>query len=313
MVLAIAGSVGNGGTNDPNDVYRIKVALNQVNPNWGGPTQTLDEDGIADQLLTDSISGFQQFQLGFSDGRIDPNGATIGRLDLVMNDPGDPITWNPPVGINAVKLWINAFIPGTIAGLTQSVPAGPYAGLTMIPGPILLVSDCYLTDQRDFDADIHASSRMHSECEITVGAALIPLAPGPTIALEWHHCDDTIEVDCEDGDEECRQAAATDRMAFQSPYATSSTSFAMQVISAANNGCYGGSPDIDYRGTFSVELTTRTVLFHGYIDGFPAFEAYATADGGAGVTLFRTLPPADNTPWNITGDAVRWQSGSAQI
>ena len=313
MTLTINASVGNGGVNQSDDVLAIQTTLNQVNPNWGGPDQTLNEDGVVDQALIDSISKFQNFQLGFNDGRVDPNGVTIGRLDLLMNDPGDPVTWNPPATISTVKVWLNAFIPGDIPGLTQVVPAGAHSGQSMIPGPIPLVSDCFLTDQRDFDADIHASSRMHSECEIDVGSPLVLATPGPTISTEWHHCDASVEVDCEDGDEECNQAADSSRMSFGNLRITSSTSFAIDLVGAANNGCYAGSPDIDYQGTFSVELSTGTVLFNGHIDAFPAFEAYATANGGAGVTLFRTLPLPGNDPWNLPGGAVRWHSGAAAI
>lgn len=318
MALLINNSVGDNGVNNANDVIVIQSALNQVRSDWGGPQVTLNEDGIADDSLNRAIRKFQLYQLGFEDGRVDPNFGTVYRLGLVMNDPGIPLPWNPPPDIASVKLWINAFIPGDLPGITQILPAGAHAGSSVIPGPLLGaqpfgVSDCFMTDQRSFDANVHASSRMHSECEVDVRSNLILAVFGPSIALEWHNCDFTIEVDCEDGDEECRDQGETGRMAFSNLRITSSTSFAVDYVGAANNPCYAGSPDIDCNGTFSVELSERTVLFNGHIDAFPAFEAYATANGGAGTALFCTPPAPGNTPANLFGDAVKYQFGRATI
>lgn len=78
-----------------------------------------------------------------------------------------------PTPIHSVKFWINAFIPRDVSGYTKPVPGGPHRGKTMIPGPNP-VSDCYLTDQRDFSNDIHAKSRMHSEFRM----ALDPIRQG---------------------------------------------------------------------------------------------------------------------------------------
>src|SRR2546421_12747988 len=52
-------------------------------------------------------------------------------------------------GVQTVGLWLNAFIPGDVPNLSSVVPAGPFAGLTMIPTPVTpeLVG-CILTDQR---------------------------------------------------------------------------------------------------------------------------------------------------------------------
>lgn len=68
--------------------------------------------------------------------------------------------------------------------------------MTMLPGPISSVNDCFLTDQRSFSSAIGEKSRMHSEVELDVSGT-------PTIIRQSHRCDPTIEVDCEDGDEEC--------------------------------------------------------------------------------------------------------------
>ena len=71
--------------------------------------------------------------------------------------------------------------------------------------------------------------------------------------------------------------------------------------------------DIDYRGTITINVSARTVKFDGFLDAFPAFEMYATANDGAGVAMFQTPPPPGNTPWNLPGDANTPQSGIANV
>jgi hypothetical protein len=96
-----------------------------------------------------------------------------------------------PVPIRSVKFWINAFIPRHIPGYTRAVPKGIHLGKTMIPGPQrpgfgarrIEVSDCYLTDQREFSNDIHAKSRLHSEFRIDFGGGMSTLT-------QWYNCDE---------------------------------------------------------------------------------------------------------------------------
>ena len=59
----------------------------------------------------------------------------------------------------------------------------------MIRGPNPL-SDCYLTDQRNFSNDINAKSRMHSEFKVDFAGMR------PTIT-QSHRCDLTTELDRE--------------------------------------------------------------------------------------------------------------------
>jgi hypothetical protein len=117
-----------------------------------------------------------------------------------------PSSSRTPVSIQSIKFWLNAFIPRYIPGYTRPVPAGKHVGKTMIPGPQSTrvptgipfstvdvgISDCYLTDQRVFSNDIRAKSRMHSEVKVNFGGT------SPTIT-EFHNCDETTEIDCEDG------------------------------------------------------------------------------------------------------------------
>lgn len=93
-----------------------------------------------------------------------------------------------------LQIWIYSFIPKDIAGYTRTIPAS--GGKTMIPGP-LPVSDCFHTDQRAFSSQPAASSRTRSRIEIDTATM--------TLAAQNHHCDPTVECDCEDGEEECNK------------------------------------------------------------------------------------------------------------
>jgi hypothetical protein len=220
------------------------------------------------------------------------------------------------VTIQSMKFWINAFIPRDLPGYTIVVPKGPHAGKTMIPGPQTIgvstpiryigigkvpvgLSDCYLTDQRSFSSDIHAESRMHSEVRIDFST------PTPGI-FPWHDCFPTIECDCEDGEEECREKGKINRMIFHPISIDSKTIIHMDC--AANNPCAPTSRlfgDIDYKGLIVFDKEKRSVEIDIFIDQFPAFEGYATINDGAGVPLFRESPPLGNTVMNLPGGANR--------
>jgi hypothetical protein len=82
----------------------------------------------------------------------------------------------------------------------------------------------------------------------------------------------------------------------------------LSVKCAACNPCAPTSRlfgDIDYEGTLTISQSARSVHFVGMIDQFPAFEAYAATNGGAGIKLFQEAPPLGNTVMNLPGTANR--------
>jgi len=205
-----------------------------------------------------------------------------------------------PIPIRTVKIWINAFIPRNISGYTRPVPKGIHAGKTMIPGPNP-ASDCFLTDQRNFSNDISAKSRMHSEVKVDFTGRLATIT-------QSHNCDFTTECDCEDGDVECHERGSIRRMKFQLLPASTPRLAVISVKCAASNPCAPTSRlfgDIDFNGTLTVDHAARSVTFKGKIDQFPAFEAYATINDGAGIAIFKESPPAGNTVMNLPGNANR--------
>src|SRR5262245_42353020 len=83
--ISILRSVGRGGTNNPEEVKIIQQALNRIGPGLGGPSPKLDPDGIVGTKTIGAIEKFQIRQLGFSDGRVDPNEKTIDRINQLVS------------------------------------------------------------------------------------------------------------------------------------------------------------------------------------------------------------------------------------
>jgi hypothetical protein len=246
---------------------------------------------------------------------------TVGRSSYLFeaalqpNAPGTGRAQTQPCRIETVQIWLKAFIPGSLSGLTRTVPSGPHGRKTMIPGPTF-IHDCFLTDQRSFSNGLRAPSRMTSAINIDVLT--------PRVVSQTHSCDPTVEVDCEDGAVECQRSGNTSRMKFSnfnclSPCSAAPRTMTVQLKGAANNPCFMGSPDIDYRGTVTIQISSLAsgqvaqVSFNGFVDDFPAFEMYASINGGAGMPLFQLNPLPGKTPANLFGDANRPVRGSVRL
>lgn len=84
MARTISNSVGRmGGKNAPQDVVTVQQLLNQVPVGEGGPVPGLDVDGLCGTKTTTAIQKFQLKHFGWSgaDGRVDPNGPTLAKLN----------------------------------------------------------------------------------------------------------------------------------------------------------------------------------------------------------------------------------------
>jgi hypothetical protein len=142
---------------------------------------------------------------------------------------------------------------------------------------------------------------MHSEVKVNFRGST------PTIT-QWHNCDLTTEVDCEDGTIERTGKGSISRMKFARLSSVGSSKIVIKMECAASNPCAPTSRvfgDIDYSGRIMVDATARSIEIDGMIDQFPAFEAYATINDGAGVTMFQLSPPSGNTVMNLPGTADR--------
>jgi hypothetical protein len=227
------------------------------------------------------------------------------------------------IPITSLKFWINAFIPKVIQGYTRPVPGR--AGETMIPGPnapfvgatarvqvegrgirpgvmpVQITAFGYHTDQRTFSNEIHARSRMHSEVRLDLRS------PSPAVT-QWHHCDETLEYDATSGAVLNRKMGSTSRMTFRLVPLRGPGALSVEFKCAANNPCAASSAvlgDIDYVGTLTFYPGARRLELDALIDDFPAFEAYATLNDGAGVSLFQAPPPAGHTVMNLPGPPRR--------
>ena len=76
-------SVGQGGFNRKDDVLKIQRLLNLIAVSDGGPRPRLAEDGLIGPKTIGAIRAFQQFHRTASDGRVDPGGPTLKKMNEV--------------------------------------------------------------------------------------------------------------------------------------------------------------------------------------------------------------------------------------
>lgn len=210
----------------------------------------------------------------------------------------------------SVTLWINAFIPRTIPGVTSTLAAGPLAGSTILCPPVISpLVGCFLTDQRSFSNSIPTvTQRMRSMAEVR----LVP----PALLGVRHSSSPTIGVDASSGAPGCRATASGGTRRFHSfvtsPAPGGATVIRLSVEGSDNNPCSPGTPDIDYTGTFVIHVRPATgqveVAFEGLVDGFPAYEAYARI-GTVTQTLFNFGPAG--APLSLFGSADQPVRGRA--
>jgi hypothetical protein len=102
MARSIFGSVGRmGGKNSPVDVVTVQQLLFQVPPTQGGTAPPVEIDGLCGPKTIGAIQKFQlhHFGWGGADGRVDPGGPTLAKLnefDLKPTAP-TPVTSRTPM------------------------------------------------------------------------------------------------------------------------------------------------------------------------------------------------------------------------
>ncbi|MFE7777710.1 DUF3238 domain-containing protein [Streptomyces sp. NPDC057445] len=239
-------------------------------------------------------------------------GAAMGGSRADQN--GDDDEEEKECSIQSVKVWLKAFIPKDVPGLTLPRPNHP--GETMVGG-LPLVGDCFLTDQRGFSSDITASARIHSEIALDVKA-------GGLVLHEYNDCSPTHEVDCEDGDLDIVARGDSSRIYFFSIKAPAAGMVTFEMKGAAKNPCIEESADVDYQGAVAIvvwrepsedgqEMEKARIDFQGFIDNFPAFEMYAAVNDGPGQQVFAVMPLPGNSPAALYGPPRRPVRGSVVI
>src|SRR5215217_1808861 len=195
---------------------------------------------------------------------------------------------NTRATIRSVKIWIKAFIPNDYERATIVPGTGAHAGKTSITD-LWLLNRCFLTDQRSFSSDIHAEARMHCEIGFDVAKS--------KETYQFHHCYDTIEVDCKGGHEKCRAQGSTKDMRFHDfEVSADKLRYTVQVTAASKNPCVkigpvAVTPNLDFEGQITVAVTddqtSAIVTFNGKVEMYPAFEMYASANDGQPETVFQ--------------------------
>ncbi|MER9632218.1 hypothetical protein [Mesorhizobium sp. M0296] len=190
------------------------------------------------------------------------------------------------------EVWMRGFIPNkhdTNPGYVTLVPN--HENLTMIPGPVPLVSDCFLTDQREFSNNPNDSSRVAAYAKYDDAGNLIDKK-----FIESQ----SVEVDCDDGDEECRKTVDTSAGEI-GPVALDDGKLRISMIGKASDACFTGAPNLDFNMIFEINVSARTITYFGAVDDFPSFEALFKVDDQPIVTLFRIPPAVGSSAFGVLG------------
>jgi len=213
-------------------------------------------------------------------------------------------------GVQTVGLWLNAFIPGEVPGLTRVMDVGPYAGLSVVPTPVLPdFLGCFLTDQRSFSdlegsgCGSHPSSRITAMCTVDVLSQ--------TITSQSMFSCGTTHLDCSSGEVMCSQVAEVNGEGFVVTNA-SRAGMSLRLRGWGHDPCINAPaelvPDIDFAVHFDLSFEDSgavRISADGAVEVFPAFEIYAMADNGSAVLLFDHFPDPGMTP----GDLAHSQLG----
>lgn len=99
MARQISASVGRNAGNREADVLTVQDLLNNVPRDQGRPQPTLKLDGLCGPKTTSAIQKFQLQHFGWSgaDGRVDPGGQTLAKLNALQpQQPVPPVPKQPP-------------------------------------------------------------------------------------------------------------------------------------------------------------------------------------------------------------------------
>lgn len=119
MAISITSSVGKGGTNKKSDVKSVQGALNAVYP-----ALALAVDGLCGPKTIRRIEKFQRRFMNNPDGRIDPGGRTLKRLNSATPDiqeawSGDSAKWPEDKKLDSLNTYLRPKIKRILARLTD--------------------------------------------------------------------------------------------------------------------------------------------------------------------------------------------------
>jgi hypothetical protein len=235
------------------------------------------------QPLDASTRAFMEPRFGhdFSRVRVHPDSRAVDK-------PTPPPA--PLPSMRHVKVWFNAFIPHK--KIRPPIPFSP----------------CFSGDKRSFSNDIRAPYRTHQEIEFD------PL--NLSKILDWKDTGTTHKVKCDNPGRILVTGKAPVSELTNGGVVRSGDKILVDFQESAKNPLFTLAPAaIDADVTFSIDPLARRCQLTGKHDGFPAYEGYVAADGGAGVEVYRydpiaagktllaLFPPMDKT---ISGSAIRF-------
>jgi len=165
-LIVISKSVGRNGQNLAIDVAKIAAALVAVGPERGG----IFAPPLGIEGLAQAIKLFQDFhKLPARDGRVDPAGNTLKKINGVLFPGLVPVPPTPPQGTGALKV-----IDATARGLATSVNRP-----VNTPLETSLIKDLLLTGRWSQAAEaLLTSSSMKPWCPDGLACSCPPARPG---------------------------------------------------------------------------------------------------------------------------------------
>lgn len=164
--ISIGGSVGIGGQNRTADVILVQQLLNITRSvSLSAGQSSLKTDGIAGPLTIAAISRLQKTALGFSDGRVDPGGQTLNRLNVMAPpaslvqlaaSPGQALVGAPLVAarmsplqaameaVPRARVWVGA-AQAQLGGLRQALIQS--GGIVFLPQVFSVVNTHFHLDR----------------------------------------------------------------------------------------------------------------------------------------------------------------------
>lgn len=218
-----------------------------------------------------------------------------------------------------IHIILRAFIPKEHPGNPGYVmPLPNHKDRFVIPAPLNLPTPlkdtCFATDDRLFDSNVAASSRATIEFNLTVDTSVKTARVEKVEGRDIHRVGLTSAVDCKTGQTVQSGYADTSDMHVGTP--AFADGIAQVVVDLrASNPLFVKSPDIQTGGIFTFDTHTNELRFKGSTASFPAYEAYASLDGGPVVPIFRSMPASNTTVWNLIdfGSGLKLEAVDASI
>jgi hypothetical protein len=129
---------------------------------------------------------------------------------------------------------------------------------------------------------------------------------------QFHHCDATVQVHHETGEELCRETASTDEMSFSEMESQETGLLKLQLKGSTKNACLKIvgvkiAPNLDYEVEIQLRLRANKQELELSIDGmvevYPAFEIYMSINDGEAVPILQL--PVEGEPMDLVGSPKR--------